>query len=198
MSASKKALSDYSSLVHFLYELGTLRKIPRSHMQTLMTSDLSDNIASHSFRVCLIGLFLARLEKADENKVLKMCLLHDTGESRSGDQNWVQKRYTKVFEDELIHDQLQHLPGSSDLLMLMQEYTERKTLEAKIAKDADRLDQTLLEQEYVLMGNLEAKSWGRTNRTNLLTDSAKKLSKLIIKTFPSDWWSKSLWTEKRR
>ena len=167
-------------------------------MQTLMTSDLSDNIASHSFRVCLIGLFLARLEKADEGKVLKMCLLHDTGESRSGDQNWVQKRYTKVFEDEIVSDQLQRLPGSDNLKQLMQEYVERKTIEAKIAKDADRLDQTLLEREYVMMGNLEAKSWGRTNRSNLLTDSAKSLSKLIVKTFPSDWWTKSLWTEKRR
>lgn len=167
-------------------------------MQTLMTSDLSDNISSHSFRVCLIGLFLARLEKADENKVLKMCLFHDVCESRSGDQNWVHKRYTKVFEDEIVKDQLQKLPGSTELGLLMQEYMDRKTAESKIAKDADRLDQTLLEREYVMMGNIEAKSWGRTNRTNLVTVSAKKLSKLIISTPPSDWWTKSLWTEKRR
>lgn len=195
---SAKTPPDLNSLVHFLYEVGTLRKVPRSHMQTLMTSDLADNIASHSYRVTLIGLILAKLEKADENKVIKMCLLHDLSESRSGDQNWVHKKYVKVFEEEIIQDQLTQLPNSSEFLQIAKEYHDRQTLEAKIAKDADRIDQTLLEREYTLMGNLEAKTWGRTNQTNLYTASAKKLSKLIRKTFPSDWWSKNLWTEKRR
>jgi len=167
-------------------------------MQTLMTADLSDNIASHSFRVALIGLFLAKLEKADTDKVLKMCLFHDISESRSGDQNWVHKRYVKVFEAEITADQLHDLPTEPEITDLVKEYSERRTLEAKIAKDADRLDQTLLEQEYIMMGNQEAKSWGRTNRTNLSTQSAKQLAKLIIKTSPGDWWTKNLWTDKRR
>lgn len=167
-------------------------------MQTLMTSDLSDNISSHSYRVTMIGLFLSELEKADTGKVIKMCLLHDLTETRSGDQNWVHKRYTKVFEEEIIHDQLKNLPLSAELEAIVTEYNTRQTLEAKIAKDADRLDQTLLEIEYVMMGNNQAKSWGRTNRTSLFTKSAKTLSKTIISTDPSDWWTKNLWTDKRR
>ncbi len=193
-----KISSDYLKLVHFFFEIGTLRKIPRSHMQTLMTSDLSDNISSHSYRVAMIGLFLSELEGANTSKVIKMCLLHDLSESRSGDQNWVHKRYTKVFEEEIIHDQLKNLPRSVELEEIVAEYNARQTLEAKIAKDADRLDQTLLEIEYVMMGNNQAKSWGRTNRTSLFTKSAKTLSKTIISTDPSDWWTKNLWTDKRR
>jgi putative hydrolase of HD superfamily len=72
-----------SSLAKFLFEVGSLRKIARSHRQKFLTDDLSDNIASHSFRVIHIGYLLAKMEKADVSKVMLMCLYHDVGESRS-------------------------------------------------------------------------------------------------------------------
>jgi putative hydrolase of HD superfamily len=137
------------------------------------------------------------MEKVNVNKVVQMCLLHDLTESRCGDQNWIHKRYVKVDENKISIDQFSPLPNSKDLIKLMREYNERKTPEANIAKDADRLDQTLLEREYVHMGNMEAKSWGRTNRINLYSKSAKKLLKEIISQTPSDWWTHGLWTDKR-
>src|SRR3990167_9352769 len=106
----------------FFYEIGTLRKIARTHRQTLLTDDLSDNIASHTFRVCIIGMILAQLEKADISKVVLMCLLHDVSESRSGDQNWVHKKYVKVYEDEIIQSQIKPLPNSQELLNVINEY----------------------------------------------------------------------------
>ena len=36
-------------IVDFLLELGTMRKLARSHRQVLLTDDISDNISSHSF-----------------------------------------------------------------------------------------------------------------------------------------------------
>lgn len=182
----------------FFYEMGTLRKVVRAHRQILLTDDLSDNIASHTFRVCIIGMILAQLENANVSKIVLMCLLHDVTESRSGDQNWVNKKYVKVFEDEIIKSQIGSLPNSKELLKIIQEYNDRKTKEAQIAKDADRLDQTLLEREYVWAGNQEAKTWGRTNRTSLFSKSAKSLLIEIIKQKPSDWWTKGGWTNQRR
>lgn len=64
-------------LIGFFFEVGTLRKVARAHRQTLLTDDLSDNIASHSFRVGIIGWQLAKIERADCYKVVMMCLLHD-------------------------------------------------------------------------------------------------------------------------
>ena len=127
-----------------------------------------------------------------------MCLLHDITESRSGDQNWVHKKYVQVFEDDIIKSQIKPLPNSKELLIIINEYRERKTREAQIAKDADRLDQTLLENEYVWMGNQEAKTWGRTNRTNLFSKSAKSLLREICKQKPSDWWTNGGWSDERR
>lgn len=188
----------------FLYEVGTMRKIARAHRQTLLTDDLSDNIASHSYRVSLIGWILAKEEEANIEKVLKMCLAHDMAEVRSNDQNWVHKKYVKVFEDEIIRDQTKNLSLEKDILKILNEYSERKTKEAKIAKDADLIDQILLLKEYAVVGNKEALAWlgGKRNRGNkqfqlLETASGKKLAAEILRQNPTDWW-KDIWTEKRR
>lgn len=188
----------------FLYEVGTMRKIARTHRQALLTDDLSDNIATHSYRVTWIGWFIAKEEKANAEKVLLMCLSHDMGEIRSNDQNWIHKKYVKVFEDEITKDQIEGLPNKKELGEVLMEYKERKTKEAKIAKDADLIDQILLLKEYAWQGNKEALDWlgenhgrGNVQFKLLQSKSAIKLAKEILKQKPSDWWSKT-WTEKRR
>ena len=84
-------------LIKLMFEVGTLRKISRSHRQTLLTDDLSDNIASHTFRVIFIGYILAKLEKADPYKVVLMCLVHDFEEARDLDERgkWIFKKYKR-------------------------------------------------------------------------------------------------------
>ncbi len=188
----------------FLFEVGTLRKTIRAHRQTLLTDDSSDNIASHSFRVIWIGWILSKMEKADPYKVLLMCLAHDTGETRSGDQNWVHKKYVKVFEDEITKDQIKDLPDQKELRSFLYEYEERKSKEALLAKDADLIDQILLLKEYVVLGNKEADLWlkgkskgSKTHFQMLKTKSAQLLAKEILKSNPTDWW-KNIWTSKRR
>lgn len=196
--------SQIKKAASFLYEVGTMRKIARAHRQTLLTNDLSDNISSHSYRVSWIGWLLAKEENADPYKVLLMCIAHDIGEARSNDQNWVHKKYVKVFEEEITKDQISGLPAEKELLDSAREYKERETKEAKIAKDADLIDQILLLKEYVWQGNKEALDWlgknkGRGNMQYKLlqTKSARQLADEILKQKPSDWWSKK-WTEKRR
>lgn len=191
--------SKASTLAHFLYEVGTLRKVIRAHRQTLLTDDLSDNIASHSFRVAIIGWFLAREAKADAYKTLLMCLFHDMAEARSGDQHWVNKRYVKVFEEEIHNEQLGSLPNGKELLTISGEYQKRETLEAKLAKDADLIDQVLLLREYEHGGNKEATSWlkGAEQGKRLQTKYGKKIIKEILKQKPTAWWQ-NLWTSNRR
>jgi len=189
-------------LAAFFYEMGTMRKIPRSHQQTLLFQDLSDNIASHSFRVTIIGYFLAKNLGADVNKVVKMCLLHDIEETRSGDQNWVHKKYIKSFEDEIRREQLAGFEGIGELKELSKEYDERETIEAKITKDADLLDQIFLLREYEWQGSKEASGWLQGDLENeqekiMSTDLAKKIAKEAKRQKPSGWWDDS-WTSKRR
>ncbi len=168
---------------------------------------MTDNIASHSYRVTLIGWQLAKLEGADAYKTAMMCLLHDLAEIRSNDHNWLHKRYVKVFEEEILKDQLGTLPDQ-ELFELATEYNQRQSRESIIAKDADLLDQILLLKEYELQGNQEAKAWlfGKTSKTEnkhltklegIQTESAKKLGEAIYGEHPASWWNE-LWTDKNR
>lgn len=188
-----------NNLVKFFFEVGSLRKVARAHRQTLLTNDLTDNISTHSYRVAFIGYVLAKLEKVNSAKVLLMCLTHDLPEARSNDQNWVHKKYVKVFEGEIIKDQFSGLPGEHELLQLANEYSERKTKEAKLAKDADLLDQILLLREYEWDGNKEASLWlkSKEQEKRLFSKSAKKLAKDIYTQKPSSWWNK-IWTADTR
>lgn len=133
-----------------------------------------------------------------------MCLLHDMGEVRSGDQNYVHKRYVKVFEEEIDKEQLGTLPHN-DFKILIDEYEKRESKEAILAKDADLLDQILLLREYEWQGNKEAAIWlhGKgKDKINvqlgrLKSKSAKKIGAAIYKENPSDWWN-NLWTPDNR
>lgn len=190
-------------LVSFFFEIGNLRKVIRAHQQTLLSFDLSDTIASHSFRVAFIGYFLAKALKANVDKTIKMCLLHDLEETRSSDHNWVHKKYIKVFEEEIRNDQLKDLSYSEELIKLSKEYEARKSLEAKIAKDADLLDEIFLLREYDWQGNKEAKAWLKGTKLSsqqekmMSTELAKQLAHEAKKQVPSFWWKDS-WTSKRR
>ncbi len=188
----------------FLFEMGTMRKVIRMHRQMLLTDDMSDNIATHSYRVALIGWVLAKMEGANPYKTVMMCLLHDVGEVRSNDHNWVNKRYVKTVDDEIVEEQLGTLP-IPELRELALEYEQRESKEAICAKNADGLDQVLLLREYAWQGNKEAEVWlkgkgadrGNAQLKRLTLDSAKKLGEAIYTRNPSDWWNE-LWTSVNR
>ncbi len=198
------AMDKAKRIVNFLFEIGTMRKLMRIHRQTFLTDDTSDNIASHSYRVSLIGWHLAKMENADLYKVVMMCLLHDVAEARTGNHNWVHKKYVKIFEEEITKEQLGSLPHP-DFEKLVGEYNKRKSKEAVLAKDADLLDQILLLREYEWQGNREVGIWlrGKSGRKKnnqlamLKSKTAKKLGAAILLEDPSAWWN-NIWTPKNR
>lgn len=174
MGKDCKGLDTVKALVLFFYEVGALRKIGRAHQEALLTTDLTDNISSHSFRTALIGAMLARELGADVSKVVIMCLIHDLPEARSGDHNWIHKRYVSVDEPRIRNEQFGILPEphAQEILALSSEYARRESREAQIAKDADLLDQILLLKEYEQQGNKEAKRWLHTDDgENIYPDS---------------------------
>ena len=196
-------MKKYENIVSFIFEIGSLRKTIRAHQQPLLSFDLSDTIASHSFRVAIIGMLIAQELKADTTKIIKMGLLHDLEEARSADHNWIHKHYVKVYDEEITNDQFKILPNSNEFIQLLKEYNERQTLESKIAKDADLLEEIFLLREYAWQGNKEAEIWLKsTNEDNeqqkrLFTVPAKRIAKETKKQAPSDWW-KNIWSADRR
>lgn len=176
---------DSEKIINFLFEIASLRRLTRSHRQII--HEVSDNISDHSFRVTVIGMILAELEKCDNNKVMKICLFHDVAEARTGDANYINQQYLDLHDREARSDQMKALPIGNEILPLLEEYEGRETKEAQVAKDADLLDQMILQQEYFYRDNYNGEIWQNHTEKRLQTESAKKLAKQIKVTNPFEW-----------
>ena len=172
-------------ITNFLFEIATLRRLTRSHRQMIET--VSDNISDHSFRVAVIGMVLAKIEGVDEDKVLKICLFHDLVEARTGDANWINQQYVKNNEEKAREEQMKGLPIEGEVLGLMKEYEERKTREAILAKDADLLDQMILQQEYFYKDKENGNKWQNYTERQIKTETAKKIAEKIRQSNPFEW-----------
>lgn len=175
--------------VNFLFEVGILKKIPRSGYQFLGTG--SESVADHSFRVAIIAYLFAKNEpKADTQKVVLMSLFHDFHEARTGDHNYVNKRYVTVNEDKAVSDLAQKLTSGQEIVSLIDEFNSGETLEARLAQDADQVDFILELKRQQDLGNKSASEWLKYSVKRLVTDFAKKLANEIVHTDSSDWWFK--------
>ncbi|MDD3006196.1 MAG: HD domain-containing protein [Candidatus Pacebacteria bacterium] len=168
----------------FLFEIGTLRNMRR--MQSQILPESNDSIASHSFEVAIIGMILARSENADENKVIKMCLFHDIAEARIGDANFIHKFYVQADEDKALRDQIADTPIAEEILAIINEFEARESKEAIIAKDADLLDQILV-QSATIKNAEDKKLWNENSAKDLQTEIAKELAKALSDTNPLSW-----------
>jgi putative hydrolase of HD superfamily len=174
-------------IVEFLFEAGMLKKTPRTGYPFLGSG--GESVADHSFRTTVIGYILARGEAgADVPKVLSMCLFHDLPEARTGDHNYVSKKYVQIDEERAARDQVDQMPFGEDIFSLIHEFNKGDTLEARIAKDADQLDLILELKEQMDLGNPQAKDWLTYALQRLSTDNAKKTAEVILTTDRSDWW----------
>jgi len=174
-------------VVEFLFEVGMLKKTPRTGYQFLGSG--KESVADHSFRTAVIGYVLATQEpEADLNKVVLMCLFHDFPETRTGDQNYVNKRYVKADEKGALRDQVDALPFADDVIALTNEFNEDITLEAQLAKDADQLDLILELKEQLDFGNPNATDWLDFAVKRLFTEKARNMAGEILETDSTNWW----------
>lgn len=176
--------------IEFLFEVGSMGNMPRGWRQHL-AMDCASNL-EHSFRVALIALMLARKEGVkDEEKVLKMALLHDLAETRTSDLSYVQKVYGTMDEDRALADLfagtvLEYLRES-----VIKEYEERKSPESRIVKDADNLDIDIELKELEERGSKLREKWKAMRRyvrdEKLYTRSAKELWDALQDADVSSW-----------
>lgn len=179
--------SDLKRVIHFFFEIGMLKKTPRSGFQFLGSGN--ESVADHTFRVAVIGFSMAKLtEGADPFKVAGLCLFHDVPEARTGDLNYLNKRYVDIHEREAIRDLTESLPFAEDMLELLGEYEHGQSLEAQLAHDADQLDLILELKQQSDLGNRYALEWVRFARKRLQTGVGKELAMHILATDFNAWW----------
>lgn len=175
------------NLANFLFEVGMLKRTPRTGFQFLGSG--AESVAEHIFRTAMIGYTLARLdEDADVGRVVQLCLFHDIPEARTGDLNYMNKKYVKADEGKAVEDLARTLPFGDDYRDLIAEFSKGASREAELAHDADQLEMILALKEYRDLGNRNADEWYPFAVRRLKTDLAKKLAETIWTTDSSKWW----------
>jgi len=109
-----------------------------------------ESVAAHSWQMAMMALKLAEKEQGyDFNRVIKLCLCHDLGESVIGDITPRDALYAdkKQIEQEAIEDIAQK-SNFAELKELFLEYEACQTPEAKLANDLDKLDMYAQSLDY--------------------------------------------------
>ncbi len=178
-----------SALARFLFEAQMMKRTPRTGFSFLGKGD--ESIAEHTCGVMINAFLLASLvDGVDVNRLLKICLIHDMAEIRTGDANAVYKLYVKMDEEKAFSDMLAELDDefSNEIKDLYKEYVEAKTLEAKLAHDADQLDMILSLKVCNDTGCPDASIWFPYVKARLKTEEAKRLADAIEKEHWASWW----------
>ncbi|MCP3920976.1 MAG: HD domain-containing protein [Desulfobacterales bacterium] len=177
-------------IINLLFEAKMLKELQRSGLAFLGAG--KESVAEHSYMVSFIGFVMSSLEKdIDSGKLLKMCLLHDLPESRTGDINYVQKHYIEKNEAKAVSDMTKDIPFGKDIEELIAEFNSGSSKEAKLAKDADQLAFLLELKSLHDVGSKTSKKWISVVKRRVKTKIGKKIAEKILETEWDNWWMKN-------
>ncbi len=158
-------------------------------------------MAEYLLRTAYIAFALAYYHPTvDSYRVAMMAMVHDLGEGRTSDHNYVHQKYGRMSEDKAMQDFADTVPFGEEIRKLYLEEQARESLEARLVKDADQLEwmATLLHEDA--KGNKKARAWADIAFKRLKTKAGKSLGKALFKAHPDDWWLdvKSAWWVDRK
>ncbi len=115
------------------------------------SSGRHESVAEHSWRISLMAMLLrSEFPEADMDKVVRMCLIHDLGESFTGDiPAFLKTGENETAEDEVLRNWFSAFPSPEreELLSLWDEMEALETQEAKIYKALDKTEALLQHDE---------------------------------------------------
>ena len=181
---------DLCRVARFLFEAMMLKRTLRTGYAFLGQG--KESVAAHTYGMLVTAYMLYRLHKGpvDLERLLLLALFHDLPEARTGDANRLHKRYVQVDEEKAAAEQLEGLPGREELKALYKEWREGKTMEARLAKDADQLDMLISLKEQLDLGSRDAALWIPHVRARLRTEAAKRLAEAVLSEHWASWWMK--------
>jgi 5'-deoxynucleotidase YfbR-like HD superfamily hydrolase len=133
---------------------------------TVYKCHFREDVAQHSYLTALYAMILADLEKrrgrrVDVEKLLRMALIHDAEESRTGDIHHPFKHqdpdFTKTIDDRALqwfNDLMSSLPDSmAHAYIELRKTQQGYSTETVLLKAADKLEALLWAYEEYLLGN---------------------------------------------
>ena len=179
--------NDFERIAQFLFEAGQLARTPRSGYSLLRSGEQS--VAEHAHRTATIAFVLGRIAPGvDFPRLLTMALLHDLPEARTSDLNHLSKRYLTAQGAQVAADQTAELPFGEEVRELIEEYERGESAEARLARDADRIELLLTLREQETSGRTNARRWIDRTTARIETDSGRRLAQAVVEADPDRWW----------
>lgn len=139
---------DPKTLFSILRQAEKLKCVTR-HCDT--TSGRRESVAEHSWRLSLMAMLVSdEFPHLDMNKVLRMCVIHDLGESFTGDIPAFDKNTDhRTEEQRLLNDWIASFPEpiKTDFSALLAEMNAMSTDEARLYKALDNLEAVIQHNE---------------------------------------------------
>lgn len=141
-------ITDLLNILHIV------EKLKNTTRHSYTSGGRHESVAEHTFRAAIMAYFVKdEFPDIDIDKVIKMCLIHDLGESFTGDIPSFNK--TKAHEEnekQQLYSWVQTLPQPFDceMLTLYEEMERRQTPEAKLYKALDGLEAVVSHNEAPL------------------------------------------------
>jgi putative hydrolase of HD superfamily len=173
----------------FLYEIGLLKRYPRTGW-LLAGVPAPESVAEHAFRASVTASVIAAMEGADPQRAAFLALWHDSQETRITDLPHLTKRYvTATANEQVTGDQVRPLPPAIAAVIrsAVSEYEAAETLEARCARDADKLECLLQAREYEDQGHHNVQPWIDSSLASLQTPSAEQLAAEALGQGSLDW-----------
>ena len=141
---------EYRQFLDILMQAGKLKTTPR-HCFT--EGDRYESVADHSWRISLMAMLLSHEEEfrnLDMNRVIRMCLIHDLGESFTGDiPTFLKKSSDEEGEEDILRNWINTFDDETrkEWLDLLDEMNAQKTLESRVYKSLDKLEALISHNE---------------------------------------------------
>ncbi|MEV6416381.1 HD domain-containing protein [Kribbella sp. NPDC051718] len=180
---------DASGTIAFAYEMGVLKRLRRAGWWHAGVRD-PESVSEHSLRVAQLAALIAAEEGGDPARAAYMGMWHDSQETRIGDIPHSARPYVEVASNERItEDQIAGLPdrAAKSVRDAVTEYEACETIEARCAKDADRLECLMQAVEYQEAGYTRVDGWIESSRSKIKTDFGKRLAEAALTVSPLAW-----------
>ena len=144
--------ADSRSLLQFFMMSGRLKSEMRRGWVKKLGMARPESVADHSYRTALITLIFSDSLGLDTAKALRLALLHDLPEAVVGDAMPEERSGKRKLEMETkaMEEILSELPQEQRALYLeaWEEFIDGKTPEARLVRQADKLEMAIQAWEY--------------------------------------------------
>ncbi len=142
----------------------TLKDLPRRGWKLVGVPN-SEDVASHTFGVALLAMLVAKERGLDQEKAMKIALIHELGETVLGDitpRDEFPHESKSAIEEEEVEKILSKLPNGSELFELWKDFEYRRTPEGALVKDLDRFEMGLQASLYMERTGIDLREFLKT------------------------------------